>query len=108
MCGTTWATRASLATSFWSLSSDQTARCLPVPACAKLSRTNPSLFYAEWKLNSNTCVQLRYANHSNYKNDTMIRKEANVAPAVLKELKRIIVDSEVCLLYLQGLFPGAA
>ena len=40
-------------------------------------------------------LQLRYANHSNYKNDTMIRKEANVAPAVLKELKRIIVDSEV-------------
>jgi protein mago nashi len=38
---------------------------------------------------------LRYANNSNYKNDTMIRKEAFVAPEVLVELKRIIDDSEV-------------
>ena len=42
-------------------------------------------------------MQLRYANHSNYKNDTMIRKEANVAPHVLRELKRIITESEVRL-----------
>ncbi|PAV88905.1 hypothetical protein WR25_02750 [Diploscapter pachys] len=39
--------------------------------------------------------QLRYANNSNYKNDTMIRKEATVSPAVLKELKRIVEDSEI-------------
>ncbi|EIE24202.1 protein mago nashi 2 [Coccomyxa subellipsoidea C-169] len=39
--------------------------------------------------------QLRYANNSNYKNDTMIRKEGFVAPAVLDELKRIIEDSEI-------------
>ncbi|BDA46110.1 g1781 [Coccomyxa elongata] len=39
--------------------------------------------------------QLRYANNSNYKNDTMIRKEGFVAPAVLEELKRIIEDSEI-------------
>ena len=38
---------------------------------------------------------MRYANHSNYKNDTMIRKEANVTPGVLKELRRIIEDSDV-------------
>ena len=40
-------------------------------------------------------VQLRYANNSNYKNDSLIRKEAFVSQAVLDELKRIIEDSEV-------------
>ena len=40
-------------------------------------------------------MQLRYANNSNYKNDTMIRKEAFVSTAVLDELRRIIEDSEV-------------
>jgi protein mago nashi len=39
--------------------------------------------------------RLRYANNSNYKNDTMIRKEAYVNEAVLNELKRIIEDSEI-------------
>jgi len=38
---------------------------------------------------------LRYANNSNYKNDTMIRKEVHVSPLVLKELKRLIKESEV-------------
>ena len=41
-----------------------------------------------------THTQLRYANNSNYKNDTMIKKEAYVGQAVLEELKRIIEDSE--------------
>lgn len=39
--------------------------------------------------------KLRYANHSNYKNDTMIRKEANVQQHVLRELRRIIEDSDL-------------
>merc|ERR1712098_923322 len=39
--------------------------------------------------------KLRYANNSNYKNDTMIRKEACVHKAVMQELKRIIDDSEI-------------
>jgi len=39
--------------------------------------------------------QLRYANNSNYKNDTMIRKECFVNTTVLRELKRIIDDSEI-------------
>lgn len=39
--------------------------------------------------------KLRYANNSNYKNDTMIRKEVFVNPAVIKEVKRIIEDSEL-------------
>lgn len=39
--------------------------------------------------------KLRYANNSNYKNDTMIRKEAYVHQAVMEELKRIILDSEI-------------
>lgn len=43
----------------------------------------------------NCHVQLRYANNSQYKNDTMIRKEVYCNPAVLEELKRIITDSEV-------------
>jgi len=38
---------------------------------------------------------LRYANNSNYKNDTMIRKEVHVGKAVLAEARRIIEDSEV-------------
>lgn len=39
--------------------------------------------------------KLRYANNSNYKNDTMIRKEVFLTPAVLRECRRIIADSEV-------------
>jgi len=38
---------------------------------------------------------IRYANNSNYKNDTMIRKEAYVHSAVMDELRRIIEDSEI-------------
>ena len=40
-------------------------------------------------------LQLRYANNSNYKHDVMIRKETYVSQAVLEELERIVVDSEV-------------
>merc|ERR1712168_878055 len=39
--------------------------------------------------------KLRYANNSNYKNDTMIRKEVYCHKAVTEELKRIIDDSEI-------------
>ncbi|VDP94878.1 unnamed protein product [Echinostoma caproni] len=39
--------------------------------------------------------KLRYANNSNYKNDTMIRKEAYVSSAVMEELKRIITESGI-------------
>ncbi|KAJ8602032.1 hypothetical protein CTAYLR_002725 [Chrysophaeum taylorii] len=39
--------------------------------------------------------KLRYANNSNYKNDSMIRKEVTVTKAVMDELKRIVEDSEV-------------
>uniref|UniRef100_A0A1I7Z897 Protein mago nashi n=1 Tax=Steinernema glaseri TaxID=37863 RepID=A0A1I7Z897_9BILA len=38
---------------------------------------------------------LRYANNSNYKNDTMIRKEAFLSRAVIDELKRIVEESEI-------------
>merc|ERR1719469_425230 len=38
---------------------------------------------------------LRYANNSNYKNDVMIRKEAYVTPAVMRELRKTIEDSEI-------------
>lgn len=39
--------------------------------------------------------KLRYANNSQYKNDSMIRKECFVSEEVVGELKRIIEDSEV-------------
>ncbi|KAF8412461.1 hypothetical protein HHK36_000425 [Tetracentron sinense] len=39
--------------------------------------------------------KLRYANNSNYKNDTIIRKEVFLTPAVLKECRRIISESEI-------------
>ena len=39
--------------------------------------------------------KLRYANNSNYKNDTMIRKEVFLNPAVLRGCRRIIADSEI-------------
>merc|ERR1711953_1075122 len=39
--------------------------------------------------------KLRYANNSNYKNDTMIRKEAYVSHDLLMELKRIVDDAEI-------------
>mmetsp|Transcript_6048 Transcript_6048/g.17305 ORF Transcript_6048/g.17305 Transcript_6048/m.17305 type:complete len:149 (+) Transcript_6048:238-684(+) len=39
--------------------------------------------------------KLRYANNSNYKNDSMIRKEVFVSAAVVEEVKRIIEDSEI-------------
>ena len=39
--------------------------------------------------------KLRYANNSNYKNDTMIRKEAYVHKSVMDELRRVIEDSEI-------------
>lgn len=38
---------------------------------------------------------VRYANDSQYKNDTLIRKEAVVNDIVLAELKRIIEESEI-------------
>jgi len=39
--------------------------------------------------------KLRYANNSHYKNETIIRKEVYVGECVLRELKRIIEESEI-------------
>jgi protein mago nashi len=39
--------------------------------------------------------KLRYSNNSNYKNDSMIRKEVTLGPLVIEEFKKIIRDSEV-------------
>jgi len=39
--------------------------------------------------------KLRYANNSNYKNDTMIRKEVYVSASVLSELRRIVEECDV-------------
>lgn len=43
--------------------------------------------------------KMRYANNSQYKNDTLIRKEAYVGKIVIEELKRIIDDSEIMQVY---------
>ena len=51
--------------------------------------------FLEFEFRSNG--MLRYANNSNYKNDTMICKEVCVTPSVLKECRRIILKSEVSL-----------
>ena len=45
--------------------------------------------------------KLRYANNSNYKNDTMIRKEVFVSPSVLREARRIIQESDVSPMWLR-------
>ena len=39
--------------------------------------------------------KMRYANNSNYKNDTMIRKEAFVNECLIEALKKIVTDSEI-------------
>ncbi|KAK0187033.1 Mago nashi protein [Armillaria mellea] len=39
--------------------------------------------------------RLRYANNSNYRNDSLIRKEMWIGPMVVKELKRIVESSEI-------------
>lgn len=39
--------------------------------------------------------KLRYANNSNYKRDSMIRKEVYVNGVVMRELARIVRDSEI-------------
>lgn len=62
---------------------------------AACSRTLSLSFTCKLSAVLHGCAQMRYANNSNYKNDTMIRKEAFVSAAVLLELKRIIEDSEV-------------
>ncbi|KAJ2222122.1 hypothetical protein GGF40_003913 [Coemansia sp. RSA 1286] len=40
---------------------------------------------------------LRYANNSRYRNDRIIRKELTLSPTFIKEIKRIIADSEIML-----------
>jgi protein mago nashi len=39
--------------------------------------------------------KLRYANNSNYKDDSIIRREVSLGPAVVQELKRIIRTSDI-------------
>ena len=39
--------------------------------------------------------KLRYANNSNYKHESMVRREVFVGPAVTEEFKRIILESGI-------------
>ncbi|CAN6628085.1 hypothetical protein TRVA0_011S02410 [Trichomonascus vanleenenianus] len=41
------------------------------------------------------CAIIRYANNSNYRNEVLIKKEAAISPTVVKEIKRIITESEI-------------
>ena len=76
-------TKGSLATNFLNLSSVPTVRNIDRRLFCRRFLTDP------------IAGKMRYANNSNYKNDTMIRKEAFVHKCVLEELKRIIEDSEI-------------
>ncbi|KIS66088.1 putative mago nashi protein, exon junction complex [Mycosarcoma maydis] len=39
--------------------------------------------------------RLRYANNSNYRNDSLIRKEMWISPLMVDELRRIVEESEI-------------
>ncbi|WFD38719.1 Protein mago nashi [Malassezia japonica] len=39
--------------------------------------------------------RLRYANNSNYRNDSLIRKEMWISPLMIQELRRIVEESEI-------------
>ncbi|KAN0060135.1 hypothetical protein ACQY0O_008109 [Thecaphora frezii] len=39
--------------------------------------------------------RLRYANNSNYRNDSLIRKEMWISPLMVSELKRLVEESEI-------------
>ncbi|KAJ1034887.1 hypothetical protein NDA18_000494 [Ustilago nuda] len=39
--------------------------------------------------------RLRYANNSNYRNDSLIRKEMWISPLMVDELRRIVKESEI-------------
>ncbi|KAK4053204.1 hypothetical protein OIV83_001939 [Microbotryomycetes sp. JL201] len=39
--------------------------------------------------------RLRYANNSNYRNDSLIRKETHLSPLTVSEIKRIVHESEI-------------
>ncbi|XP_952896.1 (Mago nashi homologue) sex determination protein, putative [Theileria annulata] len=49
--------------------------------------------FLEFEVDSNG--RLRYANNSNYKRDTMIKKEVYLLREVVEEMKRIIVESDI-------------
>ncbi|KAF0696734.1 Aste57867_12536 [Aphanomyces stellatus] len=49
--------------------------------------------YMEFEFRSDG--KLRYANNSNYKNDSLIKKEVTVSQSVLDEVKRIIETSDI-------------
>ncbi|KAJ2662313.1 hypothetical protein IWW48_001888 [Coemansia sp. RSA 1200] len=39
--------------------------------------------------------RLKYSNNSNYRRDSLIRKELRMSPTLLEEIKQIIEDSEI-------------
>ncbi|KAJ5082665.1 hypothetical protein N7532_011708 [Penicillium argentinense] len=46
-------------------------------------------------LEDGSCAAVRYANNSNYRNDSLIRKEMCVSQEIVKTMKKIIKQSEI-------------
>ncbi|KAL3774711.1 hypothetical protein HJC23_002011 [Cyclotella cryptica] len=53
------------------------------------------LYYINKEFELSPSGKLRYANNSNYRNSTMIRKEVYLSPAVVEETRRIIQTSHI-------------
>ncbi|PVZ99192.1 hypothetical protein BB558_004799 [Smittium angustum] len=49
--------------------------------------------FLEFEINSDGLI--RYANNSNYRRDNLIRKKVRVSPEMIKEIIRIVEDSEI-------------
>ncbi|CAO3617245.1 unnamed protein product [Cunninghamella blakesleeana] len=49
--------------------------------------------FLEFEFRSNGLC--RYANNSNYRNDSLIKKEMFVSPAVIEEIRRIVEESQI-------------
>ncbi|KAK6369567.1 Protein mago nashi [Exophiala oligosperma] len=62
------------------------------------SRTSTNAFVTEFDfrvIGDGRSAVARYANNSNYRNDSLIRKEMSVSALLISEIKRIIKDSEI-------------
>lgn len=49
--------------------------------------------YLEFEINYDGT--LKYGNNSEYRRDSIIKKQAKVAPAVLDEIKRLVIESKI-------------
>ncbi|KAK3073200.1 Protein mago nashi [Teratosphaeriaceae sp. CCFEE 6253] len=66
-----------------------------LPPSREDSSTDPSVEFDFRVVGDGRSALARYANNSNYRNDSLIRKEMCVSSLMLAEIKRIIKDSEI-------------